>query len=115
MNEHSNSSRVFDLDAIGSQTENDLGSITRMDADNFPILEGMGGSLLRLRKGIIQIPHWHTNSVELNYCLSGKAKMTIYGNGQKATFIINQGQLTFVPKGYWHDIENIGEEELKVE
>ena len=40
--------------------------------------------------------------------------MTIYGNAQKFTFTINSGQLTFVPKGYWHDIENIDKEEVKV-
>ncbi|HEX5519030.1 MAG TPA: cupin domain-containing protein, partial [Candidatus Nitrosocosmicus sp.] len=74
----------------------------------------MGGSLLRLKERGIQAPHWHVNSSELNYCLSGNAKMTIYGNAQKYTFTINPGQLTFVPKGYWHDIENIGNEELKV-
>ncbi|VFJ14627.1 cupin domain-containing protein [Candidatus Nitrosocosmicus franklandus] len=115
MDKHPNSSRIFDLDEIMPQTENPLGSITRMDADNFPILRGMAGSLLRLKKkGSLQIPHWHINSVELNYCLSGKARMTMYGNGKKDAFILNPGQLTFVPKGYWHDIENIGEEELKV-
>lgn len=114
MNEHAKSSWVFDLDGIDPQIDNTFGSMTQMDAHNFPILAGMGGSLLRLKKGGMQVPHWHTNSVELNYCLSGKAKMTVYGNGQKSDFTINQGQLTFVPKGYWHDIENIGEEELKV-
>ncbi|MGC2669505.1 MAG: cupin domain-containing protein [Candidatus Nitrosopolaris sp.] len=29
------------------------------------------------------------------------------------TFTINPGQLTFVPRAYWHDIENIGNEEAK--
>lgn len=28
--------------------------------------------------------------------------------------MINPGQLTFIPTGCWHDIENIGEEELKI-
>lgn len=105
---------IFDLDNSSSQVYNLLGSITRMDKDNFPILSGMGGSLLRLKKGGIQVPHWHVNSAELNYCLSGKAKMTIYGNAQEFTFTLYPGQLTFVPKGYWHDIENIGNEEIKV-
>lgn len=114
MNEQVNSSWIFDLDGIHTQNNNFMGNITRMNADNFPILSGMSGSLLRLKKGGIQAPHWHVNSVELNYCLSGKAKMTIYGNAQKFTFTITVGQLTFVPKGHWHDIENIGDEELKV-
>ena len=114
MNDQISSSWIFDLDGINSQNDSKLGSMTRMDANNFPILNGMAGSLLKLRKGGIQVPHWHVNSAELNYCLSGKAKMTIYGNAQKVTFAVNAGQLTFVPKGYWHDIENVGQEELKV-
>lgn len=114
MNDHTSSSWMFDLDGISPQTDSKLGSITRMDANNFPILNGMAGSLLRLKKGGIQVPHWHVNSAELNYCLYGKAKMTIYGNAQKVAFVVNAGQLTFIPKGYWHDIENVGQEELKV-
>lgn len=114
MNEQAISSWIFDLDGTSSHDNKLMGNIRRMNADNFPILSGMSGSLLRLKKGGIQSPHWHVNSSELNYCLSGKAKMTIYGNAQKITFTITAGQLTFVPKGYWHDIENIGDEELKV-
>lgn len=114
MNDSTSSSWIFDLDGINPQTDSEFGSVTRMDGNNFPILNGMAGSLLRLKKGGIQGPHWHVNSAELNYCLSGKAKMTIYGNAQKVDFTVNAGQLTFVPKGYWHDIENVGQEELKV-
>lgn len=41
--------------------------------------------------------------------------MTIYSNNaRKDTIMINPGQLTFVPTGCWHDIENIGEAELKI-
>jgi oxalate decarboxylase len=36
-----------------------------MNADNFPILEGMGAVLLRLKKGGIREPHWHPNAAEL--------------------------------------------------
>ena len=40
--------------------------------------------------------------------------MTIYSNNaRKDDFMINPGQLTFVPKGCWHDVENIGEEGVK--
>ena len=50
MNDHTSSSWMFDLDGINPQTDSKLGSITRMDANNFPILNGMAGSLLRLKK-----------------------------------------------------------------
>lgn len=85
-----------------------------MNADNFPILEGMGAVLLRLEKGGIHEPHWHPNAAELSLCVSGTAKMTIYStNARVDTFTISPGQITFVPQAYWHDLENIGEEEVK--
>ena len=74
----------------------------------------MGDVILCLEKGGVREPHWHPNAAELNYCISGNARMTIYSNNvQKDTFMINPGQWTFIPTGCWHDIENIGEE-LKI-
>lgn len=74
----------------------------------------MGAVILCLEKGGVREPHWHPNAAELNYCISGNARMTIYSNNvQKDTFMINPGQWTFIPTECWHDIENIGEE-LKI-
>lgn len=115
MNDHKSSPIIFDLDGTKPQFSTPYGNRTIMNADNFPVLKGMGAVLLRLEKGGVREPHWHPNAAELNYCISGNAKMTIYSNNaQKDTFMINPGQLTFIPTGCWHDIENIGEEELKI-
>ncbi len=85
-----------------------------MNADNFPILSEMGAVLLLLKKGGVREPHWHPNASELGYCITGNARMTIFlTNARHATFAINPGQLIFIPRGYWHDIENIGKEEAK--
>lgn len=115
MNDQKSSPIIFDLDGTKPQFSMPYGSRTAMNADNFPVLKGMGAVLLRLEKGGVREPHWHPNAAELNYCISGKAKMTIYSNNaRKDTIMINPGQLTFVPTGCWHDIENIGEAELKI-
>ena len=114
MNDHKSSPIIFDLDGTKPQFSTPYGNRTIMNADNFPVLKGMGAVLLRLEKGGVREPHWHPNAAELNYCISGNARMTIYSNNvQKDTFMINPGQLTFIPTGCWHDIENIGEE-LKI-
>ena len=87
------SSRIFNLDGTRSQFSSLSGNMTIMNADNFPILIGMGAALLCLKKGGVQEPHWHPNAAELNYCISGKAKMTIYSNNaRKDDFMINPGQ-----------------------
>ena len=114
MNQQSSSARISDLDGTKPQFQNAAESRTIMNADNFPILAGMGAALLRLRKGGVREPHWHANAAELSYCITGNARMTIYSsNARKDTFTIAPGQLTFVPEGYWHDVENIGNEEAK--
>ena len=114
MNKQSSSIHIFDLDGAKPQFQSVTGSRTIMNADNFPILAGMGAVLLRLQKGGVREPHWHTNAAELSYCITGNAKMTIYSpNARRDTFTINPGQLTFVPTGHWHDLENIGNEEAK--
>jgi len=105
---------IFDLDEAKPQFYSPTGSRTIVNADNFPILAGMGAVLLRLEKGGVREPHWHPNAAELSYCIAGNAKMTIFStNARQDTFTINPGELTFVPTGYWHDIENIGNEHAK--
>jgi oxalate decarboxylase len=108
------STHIFDLDGAKPQFQSVTGSRTLMNADNFPILAGMGAVLLRLQQGGVREPHWHSNAAELSYCIGGNAKMTIYGpNACHDTFLIGPGQITFVPRGYWHDLENIGNGEAK--
>ena len=54
------------------------------------------------------------NAAELCYCITGNAKMTIFStDAHSDTFTVSPGQVVFVPRGYWHDLENIGNEEAK--
>ena len=64
---------TFNLDATTPQVSNSNGSRTTANADNFPILSGMGMLLLRLEKGGVREPHWHPNASELSYCIKGQA------------------------------------------
>ena len=114
MNKQESSIHIFDLDGAKPQFYSPTGSRTIMNVDNFPILAGMGAVLLRLERGGVREPHWHPNAAELSYCISGNAKMTIFSpNARHDTFTINPRQLTFVPRGSWHNMENIGNEEAK--
>lgn len=115
MNQKMSSAQTFNLDGAKPQFQNASGSRTLMNADNFPLLTGIGAALVRLQKGGVREPHWHANAAELSYCITGNARMTIYSsNASQDIFTISPGQLTFVPKGYWHDLENIGNEEVKL-
>jgi oxalate decarboxylase len=111
---NTNSIYTFNLDGTTPQVSNSNGSRTKANADNFPVLSGMGMLLLRLEKGGIREPHWHPNASELSYCVKGQAAMTIFSPGNNHdTFTIKPGEMTYVPKGYIHDIQNVGDEEAK--
>jgi oxalate decarboxylase len=114
-NDQTSGSHTFNLDGPKPQFSSPTGSRTIMTADNFPILKGMGAVLLRLQKGGIREPHRHPNAAELCLCLSGNVRMTVYSPGAShETFTIGRGEITFVPSGYVHDVENIGTEEAKL-
>lgn len=87
----------------------DLGSVTQVNADDLPILKGLSIKRLTLAPGAIRAPHWHANCVELGYCLTGEALVTVLGTGDfYSTFTIGTGQMFHIPSGALHSIENIG-------
>jgi hypothetical protein len=51
MNKPTSSIHIFDLDGAKPQFSSPTGSRTIMNADNLPILAGIGAVLLRLQKG----------------------------------------------------------------
>ena len=116
MSTSKNSVYTFNLDGTAPQVSNSNGSRTTANADNFPVLSGMGMAMyfLRLEKGGVREPHWHPNASELSYCIEGQAAMTIFSPGDNHdTFTIKPGEMTYVPQGYIHDIQNVGDEEAK--
>src|ERR671927_417220 len=104
----------FNLEAIKPQAVCNGGTRSMANADNFPILKGMAVYSLQLEKGGVREPHWHPNAVELGYCLTGRALMTIFSpDAGHDTFTVDPGEIVFVPKGYLHHIENIHQGDTK--
>jgi oxalate decarboxylase len=105
---------TFNLEAIKRKSVCDRGTRSIANADNFHILKGMALYSLHLDKGGVREPHWHPNAVELGYCLTGRAIMTIFSPGAgHDTFTVDAGEIAFVPRGCLHHIENIYEGETK--
>lgn len=108
-------SHLFHLDSTPPQRTMQGGSRTDAFQTNFPVLQGMAISLLRLDVKGMREPHWHPNANELSYCVEGKALMTIFNPGAgHSTFTIEPGVLSFVPMGSLHHIQNIGNTPLKL-
>jgi oxalate decarboxylase len=91
--------------------ESDLGSITRVTADTFPILRGMSIKRVLINPGAMRTPHWHANANELTYCLSGTSLVSVLDDGSKfSTFTISAGEMFHIASGSLHHIENVGDE-----
>lgn len=91
--------------------ESELGSITRVTADDLPILAGMSIKRIVLNPGSMRTPHWHANANELTYCVSGTSLVSVIDTYSKfASFTVSAGELFHIDSGSLHHIENIGEE-----
>jgi oxalate decarboxylase len=108
-------SHHFSLNKTSPQQVYENGSRIDINQKIFPKLNGMGLSCLTLKAGGMREPHWHPNAHELGYCLEGKGVMTIFSPGAgHDTFTIEPGTLSFVPMGYLHHIQNLGDTPLKI-
>jgi oxalate decarboxylase len=91
--------------------ESDLGTITRITADELPILSGMSIKRIVLNPGAMRTPHWHANANELTYCVSGTSLVSVLDTyGKFASFTVGAGEMFHIDSGSLHHIENIGTE-----
>jgi len=85
------------------------GKLFRANKDNFPVLTGLAVQTLKLEEGALREPHLHPNAHQLDYCISGSARVGIVGPGNYRQILeLQVGDISFVPQGYLHWIENIG-------
>ena len=90
------------------------GAIYRADKNSFPALKGLSLQAMRLEVGAIREPHIHPNAAQMDYVLSGRARIGIVGpNGERQLIDAISGNVTFVPQGYLHWIENTGQDVLQ--
>jgi len=104
------SNHVFSLHRATPQDTTKYGSRLSVTAENFPILEGMSLYKVNLPVNSFREPHWHPNAHELTYCLKGQALVGIYmEGGEHQQFIVNPGDMFFIPSGALHYFENISD------
>ncbi len=110
----STSRHVVSLNAREPSFASSLGSVTRLEKPQFPLLCRLSIRRLILSPNGIREPHWHANANELGYCVKGDALVTIVGDhGVRDTFLIGAGDMFFFPSGTMHGIENVGETEAE--
>jgi oxalate decarboxylase len=86
------------------------GRLWMVDSTRFPISKTITGAILELEPGALRELHWHPTADEWQYVFSGRVSMTMFGaNGRFRTETLEQGDVGYIPQGYGHSIENVGD------
>jgi oxalate decarboxylase len=91
------------------------GKLWLVDSSKFPISKTITGAVLELEPGALRELHWHPNADEWQYVLEGKMSMTMFGShGRFRTETLDRGDVGYIPQGYGHSIENVGEGRCRI-
>jgi oxalate decarboxylase len=86
-----------------------------VSAREFPISKTITGVILDLKPGAVREPHWHPHANEWQYYISGRARMTIFGShGRARTEEFSPGDAGYVPQGFGHYIETVGNDPCRI-
>lgn len=91
------------------------GTEWRVDVERFPISETLTGVVLDLEPGGLRELHWHPTADEWQYLIAGQVSVTMFGSGGRYRIeTLNQGDVGYIPQGYGHSIENIGDAKARI-
>jgi oxalate decarboxylase len=89
------------------------GQVRIADSSNFPAASTIAAALVEVRPGAMRELHWHPNTDEWQYYISGQWRMTVFASGGKArTFDYQAGDVGYIPFAMGHYVENTGDETL---
>jgi oxalate decarboxylase len=105
---------VFRLSRSKAIVENSGGRIQIADSTNFKISKTIAAALVTVAPGGMREMHWHPNADEWQYYLRGKARMTVFNTGPKATTNdFRPGDVGVVRKSLGHYVENTGSDVMQ--
>lgn len=105
----------LDLEGIQPQLKNSGGWVKMSNGFLLPTLEGLALYSLQLDRKGVREPHWHPNANELNYLISGRVRITLLPpGGELEVYDLEPGDITFLPRGYFHSIYNTGDEPARL-
>lgn len=98
----------YNIEAAQPLLTNEGGS-ARMARENiWPIVKRQALYSLKLTGQGMREPHWHPETAELGYVEQGRGRMSILNPAGKVdTYIMEAGDIYFIPKAYPHHIENL--------
>ena len=85
-----------------------VGSARLARAQYWPALKDLSMYSLRIREDGMREPHWHPVTAEMGYVHKGSGRMTVMDpDGSLDTYLLNEGDVYFIPRAYPHHIEVI--------
>jgi oxalate decarboxylase len=97
-----------------AETKWNGGATKIIDSSTFKVTP-MAFLMIELEPGGMREIHWHPDADEIQYYLSGSARMTVFNAVSNArTFDYVAGDVGYVPKNLAHYIENTGTDTVRV-
>jgi oxalate decarboxylase len=86
-----------------------------VDSSSFHVSKTIAAVLQDIEPGGIREMHWHPNADEWQYVIEGAVSVTLFGShGRFRTEQLRQGDVGYIPQGYGHSIENLGDKPARV-
>jgi oxalate decarboxylase len=90
------------------------GTARVVDSSNFPVATTIAAALVEVEPGAMRELHWHPNTDEWQYYISGQGRMSVFASqGKSRTFDYQAGDVGYVPFAMGHYVENTGDEPLR--
>jgi oxalate decarboxylase len=90
------------------------GEVRIVDSHMFEVSTTVAVAIVTVHPGGMRELHWHPNADEWQYYISGKARMTVLGTGERArTMDFEAGDVGYIQKTLPHYIDNSGNEDLR--
>ncbi|KAK9764602.1 hypothetical protein K7432_007752 [Basidiobolus ranarum] len=103
----------FDIEAMAAPISSLAGSAKTARKQFWPILNDISMYSVRVTDKGMREPHWHPTTAEMGYVAQGSARMTVMNpGGDLDTYLLQTGDVYFIPKAYPHHIENIGQGDI---
>ncbi|KAL9115504.1 MAG: hypothetical protein Q9227_000825 [Pyrenula ochraceoflavens] len=89
------------------------GSIKILDPSTFPIASMFSTAVVTIKPGAMREIHWHLNSDEWDFILSGDGRLSVYvAPDSGATYDFTAGDVGYITSPASHFLENTGTEDL---
>jgi oxalate decarboxylase len=91
------------------------GALYVASAREFPVSSTMTGMMLKLKRGAMHEPHWHTDANEWHYVLKGRTRVTLFAFDKRvAVAELSPGDCAYIPRNCGHSIQNVGTEDAEI-